>query len=130
MTLVKLEVAPYVTITEFKIDESEVVWYKLNITVGDRSWHIHHRYSEFAALYSALKELKSIKLPPKKLRPTTEFLTKRKSELETFLLEVIEFYSLEYAQKFADFLHFSKYEPNGLVTQLNSLLSKEWIFFI
>ena len=118
-----LESAPHVSIESHEIDSNDIAWYKIVISVESRIWHVSHRYSEFDILNSALKT--SIKLPPKKLRPSTEFLSKRQNELEKYLSDIIAFYDCKFPPKFCDFLHFYKYEPNGLVSQLNGLLAKE-----
>jgi hypothetical protein len=65
------------------------------------------------------------KLPPKKIRPSNDFLSKRQNELQRYLEELIEFYQNKYPMRLCDFLHFYKYEPNGLVHQLNNLLDKQ-----
>ena len=72
MTHVILDEVPLIEILSFEIDESDVVWYNISVSVGDRSWRVTHRYSEFDSLQSSLKTDK--KLPPKKLRPSNEFL--------------------------------------------------------
>ena len=70
------------------------------------------------------------KLPPKKIRPSNDFLSKRQSELQRYLEELIDFYQNKYPIRLCDFLHFYKYEPNGLVHQLNNLLDKALILKI
>ena len=82
---------------------------------------VDRRYSEFAALHASLKSHSrdlNVKLPPKKLRPSSEFLSKRLSELDEYLKNIVEDYGETLPIKLTDFLHFFKFEPHGLVHQL------------
>ena len=82
---------------------------------------VDRRYSEFAALHASLKSHSrdlNVKLPPKKLRPSSEFLSKRLSELDEYIKDIVEYYGETLPIKLTDFLHFFKFEPHGLVHQL------------
>ena len=65
-----------------------------------------------------------IKLPPKKLRPSSEFLSKRLSELDNYMKQIVEFYGEMFPIKLTDFLHFFKFEPHGLVYQLHQCIKE------
>ena len=131
MENLKVSTDPEVSISSYHIDDTEVVWFKLIIKVGDREWSVAHRYNEFDELHSKLRKTHNgqgreldVKLPPKKFRPNADFLDKRKDELHIYLRELLQFYHRNIPIKLADFLLFYKYQPNGLVLQLYEFLKK------
>jgi hypothetical protein len=51
MSFITLDAAPRVAIESFRIDDNDVVWYVISVSVGERRWTLSHRYSEFDALH-------------------------------------------------------------------------------
>ena len=51
MSFITLDAAPRVAIESFCIDDNDVVWYDISVSVGERRWTLSHRYSEFDALH-------------------------------------------------------------------------------
>ena len=100
-------------------------------------WHlysINQSYSktiqsEFDDLHQKLKKNSNfnVKLPPKKFRPKSDFLEKRREELEQYLIQVLEFCDKKIPLKLSEFLLLYKFQPNALVHQLADFLKKELI---
>ena len=66
----------------------------------------------------------NVKLPPKKFRPKSDFLEKRREELEQYLIQVLEFCDRKIPLKLSEFLLLYKFQPNALVHQLADFLKK------
>ena len=83
--------------------------------------------SEFDDLHQKLKKNSNfnVKLPPKKFRPKSDFLEKRREELEQYLIQVLEFCDKKIPLKLSEFLLLYKFQPNALVHQLADFLKKE-----
>ena len=83
--------------------------------------------SEFDDLHQKLKKNSNfnVKLPPKKFRPKSDFLEKRREELEQYLIQVLEFCDRKIPLKLSEFLLLYKFQPNALVHQLADFLKKE-----
>ena len=83
--------------------------------------------SEFDDLHQKLKKNSNfnVKLPPKKFRPKSDFLEKRRDELEQYLIQVLEFCDRKIPLKLSEFLLLYKFQPNALVHQLADFLKKE-----
>ena len=145
---------PVVSIEGYSTDSEEVVWFTIQIKLKDREWTVNHRFnygsrslllpdsqggaysrsnqsktgqSEFDDLHQKLKKNSNfnVKLPPKKFRPKSDFLEKRREELEQYLIQVLEFCDRKIPLKLSEFLLLYKFQPNALVHQLADFLKKE-----
>ena len=90
-----------------------MVRFQVGVSINGRQWSVEHRYNEFDELHTKLKkhspELK-VKLPPKKFRPSGDYLEKRRIELGTYLNELLDFYELKIPLCLSQFLFFFKFQ--------------------
>jgi len=112
------------SIESFEIDTKDIAWYKIIVkTCETRTWSVLRRYSEFDTLHSNIKSnIKGIKLPPKKIRKSDDFLQSRKNELEKYLNEVIEEVKENFPVELVKFLKLDSFEPYSVLTELTVLL--------
>ncbi|CAG5089428.1 Oidioi.mRNA.OKI2018_I69.PAR.g12213.t1.cds [Oikopleura dioica] len=115
-----------ISIESFEIDSKDVAWYKIIIKTSDRTWSVLKRYSEFDSLHSNIKsKIKGVKIPPKKIRKSEDFLQSRKNELEKYLNEVIEEVSETVPMDLVTFLKLDSFEPYSIVSELALTLQKK-----
>lgn len=114
------------SIESFEIDAKDIAWYKIIVkTCETRTWSVLRRYSEFDTLHSNIKSnIKCIKLPPKKIRKSDEFLHSRKNELEKYLNDVKEAVKENVPVELVKFLELDSFEPYSVLTELAILLKK------
>ena len=114
------------SIESFEIDAKDIAWYKIIVkTCETRTWSVLRRYSEFDTLHSNIKSnIKGIKLPPKKIRKSDEFLHSRKNELEKYLNDVKEAVKKDIPVELVKFLELDSFEPYSVLTELAILLIK------
>lgn len=100
-----------------------VTYYKITVTVGNVTWSVLHRYSDFADLHEKLvsdhgvaKEL----LPPKKVirNKTPKFVEQRKEALNEYLKNTFNYLRLAMPYDFAHFLDFHLYDIYFLLQDL------------
>uniref|UniRef100_A0AC35U5V7 PX domain-containing protein n=1 Tax=Rhabditophanes sp. KR3021 TaxID=114890 RepID=A0AC35U5V7_9BILA len=149
MALLNLkEISPHIErnqlikITGYKENVSDkFVTYFVQCTVGNCTWTVSKRYSNFKDFDEIrFPDRKKSFLPPKKVfgNRDTEFLTERKIELEKYLRAVaeLEIWLAKKHQKvllpklFARFLDFHQYEVHSIVEDICerlSIMSKIWI---
>ena len=114
-----------ISIESFEIDSKDVAWYKIIIKTSDRTWSVLKRYSEFDALHSNIKsKIKGVKIPPKKIRKSEDFLQSRKNELEKYLNEVIQEVGDTVPMDLVTFLKLDCFEPYSIVSDLALTLQK------
>lgn len=118
--------APDIKVESYTTDSEEVVWFEIRVKLLDREWTVSHRFNEFDDLHQKLKKNSNIstKLPPKKFRPNSDFLERRREDLERYLLEIVECCGCRIPIKLSEFLLFYKFQPNALLNQLADFLSK------
>lgn len=94
------------------------VEYQLRVQVGDLSWRIEHRFSEFLDLHKFFEELMKNKLdelpkfPPKKMfkELDSEFVKKRMVELQAWLNAILLIPVLVTSRDFKEFI-----DPSGIM---------------
>jgi len=127
-SMIQLPEQPGIEVTGFAVDQlDEVVRFNVEVRIQGRLWIVSHRYNEFDDLHAKLKKSVSslsVKLPPKKFRPTGDYLEKRRVELGSYLNELIAFFELRIPLCLSQFLHFFKFQPNALLHQLHGFLEK------
>ncbi|KAI5732562.1 hypothetical protein M8J76_001730 [Diaphorina citri] len=116
-------------ITSYEIKD-KIALYKITVQVGEVCWSLSHRYSDFVELNDKLVKDHSLNkdlLPPKKvlrnLDPT--FLEKRKTDLEIYLQNVVNFLEKSLPRCLIDFLHLVKYDINILLQDFASFCFNE-----
>ncbi|KAL3289658.1 hypothetical protein HHI36_023066 [Cryptolaemus montrouzieri] len=100
-----------------------VVFYKIQVFIGEISWNIPHRYNDFFELHSKLVSDHGVAkdiLPSKKLirSKCPEFIESRRQGLETYLQKVLKFLKLTMPRVFLEFLDFHIYDIFFLVQSL------------
>ena len=107
-----------------------MVRFQVGVSINGRQWSVEHRYNEFDELHTKLKkhspELK-VKLPPKKFRPSGDYLEKRRIELGTYLNELLDFYELKIPLCLSQFLFFFKFQVSFILEEVYCVLG--FIFF-
>ncbi|XP_026053183.1 nischarin-like [Carassius auratus] len=97
--------------------------YIIEVTVGDHSWTVKHRYSDFHELHEKLTAEKKIDkhlLPPKKIigKNSKSFVEKRQKELEVYLQTLLSRFPASTPKVLSNFLLFHLYEINGIAAAL------------
>lgn len=108
----------------------KITYYTIFIRVGNITWTVDHRYSDFALLHDNLVidhcVTKDI-LPPKKLigKRDPTFVEKRRQGLEVYLASVVNFLKETMPKLLTEFLDFQKYDILFLLQEMSSLFMKE-----
>ncbi|TRZ01620.1 hypothetical protein DNTS_022973 [Danionella cerebrum] len=97
--------------------------YIIEVKVGDHSWSIKHRYSDFHELHEKLTVEKKIDkhlLPPKKIigKNSKSLVEKREKELEVYLQTLLNRFPSSTPKVLSNFLLFHQYEINGIAAAL------------
>ncbi|KAA0711996.1 Nischarin Imidazoline receptor 1 [Triplophysa tibetana] len=97
--------------------------YIIEVKVGDHSWTVKHRYSDFHDLHEKLTAEKKIDkhlLPPKKIigKNSKSLVEKRQKELEVYLQTLLNRFPSATPKVLSNFLHFHLYEINGIAAGL------------
>ncbi|XP_051550160.1 nischarin isoform X2 [Myxocyprinus asiaticus] len=97
--------------------------YIIEVKVGDHSWTVKHRYSDFHDLHEKLTAEKKIDkhlLPPKKIigKNSKSLVEKRQKELEVYLQTLLSRFPAATPKVLSNFLHFHLYEINGIASAL------------
>lgn len=113
----------------------KITYYNTLIRVGNISWTVDHRYSDFALLHDNLVVdhcvTKDI-LPPKKLigKRDPEFVERRRQGLEIYLSSVVNFLKETMPKLLTEFLDFQKYDILFLLQEMSSSFLKEADFIL
>ena len=106
------------------VTEDGVTIYLVHVEVGEVSYHVSHRYSEFEAMHYKLVEegVEKDLLPPKKLLGNKDpaFIMKRRRDLETYLQTVYHFLEKNLSNALAEFLQFPVYDIYYVLQDLAS----------
>ncbi|KAM8713452.1 hypothetical protein ACLKA7_013721 [Drosophila subpalustris] len=119
-----------VTIPKYSVESSAgITYYDIKVRVGNVEWFVERRYRDFAQLHEKLVEEISISkklLPPKKLVGNKQpaFLEQRREQLETYLQELLIYFSNELPRLLAVFLEFNKYDIIYLLQDLAKLFNE------
>uniref|UniRef100_A0A8C1M1E6 Nischarin n=1 Tax=Cyprinus carpio TaxID=7962 RepID=A0A8C1M1E6_CYPCA len=97
--------------------------YIIEVNVGDHSWTVKHRYSDFHELHEKLTVEKKIDkhlLPPKKIigKNSKSLVEKRQKELEVYLQTLLNRFPVSTPKVLSNFLLFHLYEINGIAAAL------------
>ncbi|XP_043078490.1 nischarin isoform X1 [Puntigrus tetrazona] len=97
--------------------------YIIEVSVGDHSWTVKHRYSGFHDLHEKLTVEKKIDkhlLPPKKIigKNSKSLVEKRQKELEVYLQTLLNRFPSSTPKVLSSFLLFHLYEINGIAAAL------------
>ncbi|XP_056614753.1 nischarin [Triplophysa dalaica] len=97
--------------------------YIIEVKVGDHSWTVKHRYSDFHDLHEKLTAEKKIDkhlLPPKKIigKNSKSLVEKRQKELEVYLQTLLNRFPSATPKVLSIFLHYHLYEINGIAAGL------------
>ncbi|XP_065100571.1 nischarin isoform X1 [Paramisgurnus dabryanus] len=97
--------------------------YIIEVKVGDHSWTVKHRYSDFHDLHEKLTAEKKIDkhlLPPKKIlgKNSKSLVEKRQKELEVYLQTLLSSFPSSTPKVLSNFLHYHLYEINGIAAGL------------
>ncbi|KAF4097503.1 nischarin isoform X1 [Onychostoma macrolepis] len=97
--------------------------YIIEVNVGDHSWTVKHRYSDFHDLHEKLTVEKKIDkhlLPPKKIigKNSKSLVEKRQKELEVYLQTLLSRFPASTPKVLSNFLLFHLYEINGIAAAL------------
>nr|XP_009294455.1 nischarin isoform X2 [Danio rerio] len=97
--------------------------YIIEVKVGDHSWSVKHRYSDFHELHEKLTVEKKIDkhlLPPKKIigKNSKSLVEKRQKELEVYLQTLLSRFPATTPKVLSNFLLFHLYEINGIAAAL------------
>ncbi|XP_067252557.1 nischarin isoform X1 [Chanodichthys erythropterus] len=97
--------------------------YVIEVKVGDHSWTVKHRYSDFHDLHEKLTVEKKIDkhlLPPKKIigKNSKSLVEKRQKELEVYLQTLLSRFPAATPKVLSNFLLFHLYEINGIAAAL------------
>lgn len=111
------------TIPEVVTDEG-VTMYLVHVEVGEVTYQVNHRYSEFEAMHYKLVEegVEKDLLPPKKLIGNKDpaFIMKRRRDLESYLQTVYHFLEKNLPSALAEFLQFPVYDIHYVLQDLAS----------
>uniref|UniRef100_A0A671Q7P9 PX domain-containing protein n=1 Tax=Sinocyclocheilus anshuiensis TaxID=1608454 RepID=A0A671Q7P9_9TELE len=97
--------------------------YIIEVYVGDHSWTVKHRYSDFHDLHEKLTVEKKIDkhlLPPKKIigKNSKSLVEKRQKELEVYLQTLLSRFPASTPKVLSNFLLFHLYEISGIAAAL------------
>ncbi|XP_016130046.1 nischarin-like [Sinocyclocheilus grahami] len=97
--------------------------YIIEVYVGDHSWTVKHRYSDFHDLHEKLTVEKKIDkhlLPPKKIigKNSKSLVEKRQKELEVYLQTLLSRFPASTPKVLSKFLLFHLYEISGIAAAL------------
>jgi hypothetical protein len=112
------------------LDVEKITYYVIVVKVGNFSWKVKHRYSEFVTLHDKLVldhcVTKDI-LPAKKLigKRDPAFIEKRRHGLEIYLVTVVNFLKETMPRVLALFLDFHKYDILFLLQEMSSIFLKD-----
>lgn len=106
-----------------------VTLYHIHVRVGEVSYHVERRFSQFQAMHSLLVEggVDRELLPPKKLLGSKEpaFIMKRRRELEVYLQAVCHFLERNLSPHLATFLDLGQYDIHLVVSSLAEQCGQE-----
>ena len=113
--------------TEIKIPNVEkndnVTIYLIKVRIGNVTWTVPHRYSDFVELQEKLVTDHGVAkdiLPPKKVIGNREpaFIEKRRAALEVYLSSIVNFLQRAMPRELALFLDFHRYDILFLLQNL------------
>lgn len=107
-----------------------VIYYKVEVIVGNVNWYVLKRYSEFYELHSQLIGDHGVSkdiLPPKKVigNKTPEFIETRRQGLENYLRCMLNYLKVTMPRVFVEFLDFHLYDIFFLLRTVSAKLFVE-----
>lgn len=104
-------------------DVDKTTFYIIQIEIGDISWTVSRRYSEFAKLHQVLVADHGVTtdiLPPKKIigNRDEQFIEERRNSLEGYLCTVVRFLQKAMPRELSTFLNFHKFDVSFIVKNL------------